>query len=136
MHHFTITILLCLTSLLEHVSAAPTKGNGESYRLHRHAVGSGLKHGVRLLEKAYRRRNWTLPESLSAAIAKNGDVVANPVHSTIKEDVAVGRGGKDSGSVTAKAYGTNTEFLCPVQIGEHTVRLPFLEPDPRFIPFS
>ena len=77
-----------------------------------------------VLEKAYRRRNWTPPEGLSAAIAFNEDVVAaHPVHSTIKEDVAVEEGGTDTGIVTAKAYGTNTEYLCPVQIGEHTYNM-------------
>ena len=77
-----------------------------------------------VLEKSYRRRNWTPPEGLSAAIAANRDVVAaQPVHSTIKEDVAVDAGGKETGIVTAKAYGTNTEYLCPVQIGEHTYNM-------------
>lgn len=77
-----------------------------------------------ILEKAYRRRNWTPPEGLSAAVAFQEDIVANPVHSTtIKEDVTVGGGGTDSGTVTAKAYGTNTEYLCPVQIGKHTFNM-------------
>lgn len=71
-----------------------------------------------VLEKAYRRRHWTPPDGLTAAVAFREDVVANPVHSTIKEDVAVGGGGRGSGEVTATAYGTNTEYLCPVQIGE------------------
>lgn len=70
-----------------------------------------------VLEKAYRRRNWTPPEGVSAAVAFQEDVVANPVHSTIKEDVAVRGDGTDSGTVTAKSYGTNTEYLCPVNIG-------------------
>lgn len=76
-----------------------------------------------VLEKAYRRRNWTPPEGLSAAVAFREDVVANPVHSTIKEDVAVGGRGTDTGTVTAKAYGTNTEYLCPVRIGEQTFNM-------------
>ena len=76
-----------------------------------------------VLEKAYRRRNWTPPEGLSAAVAFQEDVVATPVHSTIKEDVAVGAGGTDTGTVTAKAYGTNTEYLCPVRIGEQTFNM-------------
>lgn len=76
-----------------------------------------------VLEKAYRRRNWTPPEELSAAVAFREDVVANPVHSTIKEDVAVGGRGTDTGTVTAKAYGTNTEYLCPVRIGEQTFNM-------------
>ena len=58
------------------------------------------------------------------AVAFHEDVVtANPVDSTVKEEVAVGGGGKDTGIVTAKAYGTNTEYLCPVQIGEHTYNM-------------
>lgn len=122
MHHITITMLLCLINL-EHISAVPTKADGESYKLHRHAVRSGPKHGVMVLENAYRRRNWTPPEGLNAAIVMDGNVIADPVHSTIKEDVAIRRSGKDSGIVTAKAYGTNTEFLCPVQIGEHTYNM-------------
>ena len=73
-----------------------------------------------VLDKAYRRRNWTPPEGIKAAVTFHEDIVANPVHSTIKEDVAVGGGGSGSGTVTAKAYGTNTEFLCPVRIGEQT----------------
>ena len=77
-----------------------------------------------MLEKAYRRRNWTPPEKLSANIASKRDVVAaHPVHSTIKEDVTVEGGGKETGTVTATAYGTNTEYLCPVQIGEHTYNM-------------
>ena len=92
--------------------------------MHRSAVGSKPKNGVMVLEKAYRRRNWTPPEGLSAAIASNKDVVAaHAVHSTIKEDVAVVGDGKKTGIVTAKAYGTNTEYLCPVQIGEHTYNM-------------
>ena len=105
------------------ISAAPSKGHGNSYKVHRHAVGSGPKDGVMVLEKAYRRRNWTPPEGLSAAVALHGDVVANPVHSTIKEDVAVGGGGSNSGAVIAKAYGTNTDYLCPVRIGEQTLNM-------------
>lgn len=92
--------------------------------MHRHAVGSGPKDGLMVLEKAYRRRNWTPPEGLSTAVAFYGDVVAaHPVHSTIKEDVAVERGGENTGAVTATAYGTNTEYLCPVQIGDHTYNM-------------
>ena len=85
----------------------------------RHAVGSGPKDGVMVLEKAYRRRNWMPPEGLSAIVAFHENYVVNPIHSNIREDVAVGGGGSDSGTVTAMVYGTNTEFLCPVQIGEH-----------------
>ena len=105
------------------ISAAPSKDDGKSYKVHRHAVGSGPKDGVMVLEKAYRRRNWTPPEGLKAAVAFDEDVVANPVHSTIKEDVAIGGGGRGSGTVTAKAYGSNTEYLCPVQIGEQTLNM-------------
>lgn len=115
MHHLTTSVLLCFTVLLLSISAAP---HGGSYKIHRRAVASGPKNGVMVLEKAYRRRNWTPPEGLGAAVAFHEDVVANPVHSTIKEDVAIGGGGTGSGTVTAKAYGTNTEYLCPVQIGE------------------
>lgn len=115
MHHLTTSVLLCFTVLLSSISAAP---HGGSYKIHRRAVASGPKNGVMVLEKAYRRRNWTPPEGLGAAVAFHEDVVANPVHSTIKEDVAIGGGGTGSGTVTAKAYGTNTEYLCPVQIGE------------------
>lgn len=76
-----------------------------------------------VLEKAYRRRNWTPPEGLTAAVVFHADVVANPVHSTIKEDVAVGGGGTGAGTVTAKVYGSNTEYLCPVQIGGQTFNM-------------
>ena len=120
-------MLLCFIALLVSISAAPSKDHGKSYKVHRHAVGSGPKNGVLALEKAYRRRNWTPPEGLNAAVAFHEDVVADPVHSTIKEDVATGGGGKGSGAVTAKAYGTDTEYLCPVRIGQRTfnmVRLP------------
>ena len=114
-------MLLCFALLLLSIFA---KEHGKSYIIHRYAVGSELKDGVKVLEKAYRRRNWTPPEGLSAAIASNKHVVAaHPVHSTIKEDVAVEGGGKETGIVTAKAYGTNTEYLCPVQIGEHTYNM-------------
>ena len=123
MHHLTTSVLLCFTTLLVSVSAAPAKDQGNSYKVHRYAVGSGAKDGVMVLEKAYRRRNWTPPEGLSAAVAFHEDVVANQAHSTIKEDVAAGKGGTDSGTVTAKAYGTNTEYLCPVKIGDQNLRM-------------
>ena len=111
------SVLLSLAVLLWSISA---KEHGNNFTMHRHAVGSKPKDGVMVLEKAYRRRNWTPPEGLSAVIASNENVVvANPAHSIIKEDVAVEGGGKDTGIVSAKAYGTNTEYLCPVQIGEH-----------------
>lgn len=123
MHHLQSSVLLCFIALLVSISAAPSKDSGKSYKVHRHAVGSGPKNGVLVLEKAYRRRNWTPPEGLNVDVAFDEDVVANPVHSTIKEDVATGGGGKGSGIVTAKAYGTNTEYLCPVQIGERTFNM-------------
>ena len=114
-------MLLCFALLLLSISA---KEHGKSYKIHRYAIGSEPKDGVMALEKSYRRRSWTPPEGLSAAIASNRDVVAaQPVHSTIKEDVAVDGGGKETGIVTAKAYGTNTEYLCPVEIGEHTYNM-------------
>ena len=120
MHHGS-SVLLCFVLLVLSISA---KEHGKSYIMHRYPVGSGPKDGVMVLEKAYRRRNWTPPEGLSAAIASNKDVVAaHPVHSTIKEDVAIEGGGKETGIVTAKAYGTNTEYLCPVQIGDHTYNM-------------
>ena len=112
------SVLLCFSLSLLSISAAPSKGHGGSYKIHRRAVASGPKNGALVLEKAYRRRNWKRPVGLSAPVSFNEDVVANPVHSTIKEDVAIGGGGTSSGIVTAKAYGTNTEYLCPVQIGE------------------
>lgn len=123
MHHLQSSVLLCFFALLVSISAAPSKDAGKSHKIHRHAVGSAPKNGALVLEKAYRRRNWTPPEGLDAAVAFHEDVVASPVHSTIKEDVATGGGGKDTGIVTAKAYGTNTEYLCPVQIGEHTFNM-------------
>ncbi|KAF6230977.1 hypothetical protein HO173_010885 [Letharia columbiana] len=123
MHHLTSSTLLCFTVLLASISAAPSKAHGNSYKVHRQAIGSGPKDGVMVLEKAYRRRNWTPPEGLTAAVAFHADVVANPVHSTIKEDVAVGGGGTGAGTVTAKVYGSNTEYLCPVQIGGQTFNM-------------
>ena len=120
MHHLTCSVLLCFAILLQSISATPPKDHVKSYKVHRHVVGLGPKNCVTVLDRAYRRRNWTPPEGLSLAVAFHEDVVAaNPVDSTIKEEVAVGGGGKDTGIVTAKAYGTNTEYLCPVQIGEH-----------------
>ena len=119
----TSPFLLCFTILLISTAAAPAKGHGESYKVHRRAVRSGHRDGVIVLERAYRRRNWMPPEGLSAVVAFHENFVANPIHSSIKEDVAVGGGGSASGAVTAKAYGTNTEFLCPVQIGEHTYNM-------------
>ena len=120
MHHGS-SVLLCFALLLLPISA---KEHGKSYIMHRYAVGSKPKDGVMALEKAYRRRNWTPPERLSATIASKRDVVAaHPARSTIKEDVAVQGGGKETGIVTAKAYGSNTEYLCPVQIGEHTYNM-------------
>ena len=100
-------MLLYFALLLLSISA---KEHGKSYIMHRYAVGSEPKDGVMVLEKAYRRRNWTPPEGLGAAIGSNKDVV-------------VERGGKETGIVTAKAYGTNTEYLCPVQIGDHTYNM-------------
>lgn len=145
MHHLSSLVLLCFAVSLVSISAAPSKDHGKSYKIHRYAVGSGPKDGVMALEKAYRRRNWTPPAVMSAAVAFREDVVADPVHSTIKEDVAVGGSGTGSGTVTAKAYGTNTEYLCPVQIGEQTfqmdldtgsadlyVALPLQSPSPLF----
>lgn len=124
MHHLTTSALICFTVLLVFTSAAPSKRHEKSYIVHRHAVGSGPRVGVKVLEKAYRRRNWTPSEGLSAAVAFHENVVAaTPVHSTIKEDVAVEGDGKGTGIITAKAYGTNTEYLCPVQIGEHTYNM-------------
>ena len=114
-------MLLCFAILLVSISA---DGHGKSYQVHRHAVGLGPKDGVMVLEKAYRRRNWTPPEGLNTAVAFYANVIAaNPVHATIKEDVAVEGDRKNTGAVTAKAYGTNTEYLSPVQIGEHTYNM-------------
>ena len=76
-----------------------------------------------ILEKAYRRRNWTPPKDLSTAIVFNEDVAATPVDSGIKEDVAAGGGGSDTATITAKPYGTHTEYLCPVRIGEQTFNM-------------
>ena len=125
MPHLTSSVLFCFTLLLVATSAAPSKDHGNSYKVHRHAVGSGPKDGVLALEKAYRKRNWTPPEGLTAAVAFHRDIVANPVHSTIKEDVAVERRGSDIGTVTVEPYGTNTEYLCLVQIAEQSFRMDF-----------
>ena len=76
-----------------------------------------------ILEKAYRRRNWTPPNDLSVAVVFNEDVAATPVPSEIKEDVAAGGGGPDTAIITAKPYGTHTEYLCPVRIGEQTFNM-------------
>ena len=123
MHCLKNSVFLCFALLLASISAAPSKGLGKSYKVHRHAVGSGPRNGVVILGKAYRRRNWTPPEGLSTAVVFHEDVVANSVHSTIKEDIAVGGAGRSTGKVTAKAYGTNTEYLCPVKIGEQTYNM-------------
>ena len=123
MHHLMSSVLLCFTLLLAPISAAPSKDRGTSYKIPRHAVESGPKNGVMILEKAYRRRNWTPPGDLSAAVVFNEDVAATPVDSEIKEDVAAGGGGRDTGTVTAEPYGTNTEYLCPVRIGEQTFNM-------------
>lgn len=119
MYHLTTSVVLILNLLSISITAAPTQDHGVSVKVFRHAVGSRPQVGVMVLYKAYRKRNWTLPEGFNAAVAFHEDVVANPVHSTIKEDVAVEGSGTNSGTVTAKAYGTDTEYLCPVQIGEH-----------------
>ena len=118
------SLLLCFTLLLAIISAAPTKDLGKSFKVHRHAIGPEPKNGVMMLEKAYRRRNWTRTAGLSTSVPFREAVVASPVHSsTTKEDVAVGGGGNGVGIVSAKAYATNTEYLCPVKIGEQTLNM-------------
>lgn len=117
------SVLLCATLLLAPISAAPPKGRGTSYRIPRHVVLSGPKNGATILEKAYRRRNWTPPRDLSATVVFNEDVAATPVDSEIKEDVAAGGGGSDTATITAKPYGTHTEYLCPVKIGGQTFNM-------------
>ena len=123
MHHLMSSVLLCFNLLLAPIFAAPSKGIGTSYKIPRHAVESGPKNGVMILEKAYRRRNWTPPKDLSTAVVFNEDVAATPVDSEIKEDVAAGGGGPDTATITAKPYGTHTEYLCPVRIGEQTFNM-------------
>ena len=123
MHYLNSSMFFCFTSLLTCLSAALAKDHGESYQVHRHAVGSGPKDGLMVLEKAYRRRNWVTPEGLRAALTFREDAVSNSVHSSIKEDFVVRRDGSGYGKVTAKAYGTNTEYLCPVKIGDRTYNM-------------
>lgn len=101
--------LLSILYLLSAVTAAPTKNEERSFKIHRRAVGgTGAPDGFAALGKAYRKYGWEMPEGLSN-----------------DTQVPQMKNGGGEGTVKATPEEGDVSFLAPIKVGGQTLMMDF-----------
>ena len=127
--HQSLASLLSLALLVSSTAAAPTAEADSYAKVHRVPTGSDRqKNGPIAVEKVYRKYGWDMPPGLSEAASSAREKISttqsNSGGAQAVQNLAQGQPKLQSiGSITATPQQHNSEYLCPIHVGQQELQL-------------
>ncbi|KAI4121492.1 MAG: hypothetical protein LQ347_006845, partial [Umbilicaria vellea] len=125
MHHFLCSLLLAAAVVLTATTAAPTKLQGRSFKVHRERQRSYVPNGLAAVHKAYRKYGWDLPESLTKAPSTKSQTSNVTAGTLTGYNSPINKENSETGDAAATPEENDQEFLAPVSIGGQEILMDF-----------
>ncbi|SLM39453.1 Aspartic peptidase, active site [Lasallia pustulata] len=127
MHYTLSTLLFVAAVVLNATTAAPTKLQGRSFKVHRQRQLSYAPNGLAALQKTYRKYGWTLPSAITNVSSTSRVQLSSTAASNTStyDSTSTSTSATESATATATPEQNDQEFLAPINIGPQTLLLDF-----------